>query len=175
MKIDPEHTNPSYLLVKCFNEARILIHSQIKKLNQDHWSQVSKLLIRLRSNLISIKLKFNLDISVPTIHNTSLIVETGDEPESTEKTDIDQIESEEIAETNPKIEEQDLNNLTIPAVLMSDLDNSKGSDASSSIIENKFSNIITMGQSNIDFINAASKPLPVFDGKTYRVLLMHYK
>jgi len=53
-------------------------------------------LIRLRSNLISIKLKFNLDISVPTILNTSLTVETGDEPESTEQTDIEQIESEEL-------------------------------------------------------------------------------
>jgi len=28
------------VLVKCFNEARILIHGQRKKLNQDHWSQV---------------------------------------------------------------------------------------------------------------------------------------
>jgi len=85
-------------------------------------------LIKLRSNLISIKLKFNLDISVPTIVNTSFTVETGDEPESTEQTDIDQIESEELAETNPKIEEEDLNNITIPDVLMSGLDNSTDSD-----------------------------------------------
>jgi len=49
-----------------------------------------------------------LNISVPTILNTSLTVETGDEPESKEQTDIDQIESEELAETNPKIEAQDL-------------------------------------------------------------------
>jgi len=48
-----------------------------------------------------------LDISVPTILNTSLTVETGDEPESTKQTDTDQIESE----TNPKIEKHDLNNL----------------------------------------------------------------
>lgn len=84
------------VLVKCFNEARILIHGQREKLNQDHWSQVSKFLIRLRSNLISIKLKFNLDISVPTILNTSLTVETGDEPESTEHIDTEQIEFEEL-------------------------------------------------------------------------------
>jgi len=101
-------------------------------------------LIRLRSNLISIKQKFKLDISVPTILNTSLTVETGDEPESTKQTDIDQIESEDLTETNPKIEEQDLNNLNIPAVLMSDLDNSTDSDDSSSIIENKIRNNITM-------------------------------
>jgi len=46
------------ILAKYFNEARILIHGQREKLNQDHWSQVSKYLIRLRSNLISIKQKF---------------------------------------------------------------------------------------------------------------------
>jgi len=50
-----------------------------------------------------------LDISVPTILNTSLTVATGDEPESTKQTDIDQIESEDLTETNPKTEEQDHN------------------------------------------------------------------
>jgi len=89
------------------NEARILLHGQREKLNQDHWSQVSKFLIRLRSNLISIKQKFNLDMSVATILNTSLTVESGDESESTEQTDIDQIESDELTERSPKIEEQD--------------------------------------------------------------------
>jgi len=149
------------ILVKCFNEARILIHGQREKLNQDHWSRVSKFLIRLRPNLISIKQKFKLDISVPTILNTSLAVETGDEPESTKQTDIDQIESEDLTETNPNIEEQDLNNLTIPAVLMSDLDSSADSDDSSSITENKIRNNITMAQYIIDFINTASKLIPV--------------
>jgi len=47
------------ILIKCFNEALILEHGQRKKLNQDHWSQESKFLIRLRSILISIKQKFN--------------------------------------------------------------------------------------------------------------------
>jgi len=150
------------ILVECFNEARLLIHGQRDKLNQEHWSQVSKFLIRLRSNLVSIKLKFNLDITVPTILNTSLTVETTDEPESIEETD--QIESEEFAKPNPKVEEQDLNNLTIPAVLMSDLDNSTDSDTCSSIIENKSSDI-TMAQTNIDFINTATKLVPIFDGK----------
>jgi len=98
------------ILVKCFNEARILIYGQKEKLNQDHWSQVSKFLIRLRYNLISIKQKFKLDISVPTILNTSLAVETGDESESTKQTDSDQIESEDLTETNPKIEEQEFCN-----------------------------------------------------------------
>jgi len=37
--------------------------------------------------------------------------------------------------------------------------------ASSSIIEKKLSNSITMAQSNIDFINTASKLIPVCDGK----------
>jgi len=96
-----------------------------------------------------------LDISVPTILSTSLTVETGDKPESTKQNDIDQIESEDLTETNPKIEEQDLKNLTIPAVLMSDLDYSTDSDDSSSIIENKIRNNITMAQTSIDLEFAA--------------------
>jgi len=44
---------------------------------------------------------------------------------------------------------------------MSDLDNSADSDDSSSITENKIRNNITMTQSNIDFINTASKLIPV--------------
>jgi len=153
------------ILVECFNEARILIHGQRDGLNQDHWSQVSKFLVRLTSNLISIKLKFKLDILVPTILNTSLTVETGDEPESTEQADTDQTESEELAIANPKIEEQDLNNLTIPAILLSDPDSSTDSDTCSAIIENKVRSNITMAQTNIDFINTAAKLIPVFDGK----------
>jgi len=46
-------------------------------------------------------------MSVATILNTSLTVESGDESESTEQTDIDQIESDELTERSPKIEEQD--------------------------------------------------------------------
>jgi len=46
-------------------------------------------------------------MSVATILKTSLTVESGDESESTEQTDIDQIESDELTERNPKIEEQD--------------------------------------------------------------------
>jgi len=48
---------------------------------------------------------------------------------------------------------------------MSALENCTDSDASSSITENKLSNNITMAQSSIDFINTASKHIPVFDGK----------
>jgi len=46
-------------------------------------------------------------MSVATILNTSLTVESGDESESTEQTDIDKIESDELTERSPKIEEQD--------------------------------------------------------------------
>ncbi|XP_039233227.1 myb-like protein P isoform X1 [Drosophila yakuba] len=150
----PIHTNTvkkhSETLVNCFNQARILIHEQKEQLNQEHWSRVSKFLIRLRSNLISVKLKLNLDIYVPTILNTSLTLETSE-------TDNDQIGPEE-QETNVKLEEEDLNNLTIPAVLMSDLDNSTDSDSSPS-------NNRTMAQTNIEFINTATKLIPAFDGK----------
>jgi len=44
---------------------------------------------------------------------------------------------------------------------MSDLDSSADSDDSSSITENKIRNNITMAQYIIDFINTASKLIPV--------------
>jgi len=81
------------------------------------------------------------------------------------KVDFDKSYINRPIETKTKIEEQDLNNLTIPAVLKSDLDNSTDFDDSYSIIENKIRNNITMAQSNIDFINTASKLISVFDGK----------
>jgi len=148
------------ILVECFNEARMLIHDHRERLTQNHWSQVSKLLIRLRTNLIFVKQKFSLELSVPTVLNTPIEVDTAPDPESTE---ANESESEELPEVNLKIEDEDLNNLTIPAVY-TDLDNSTDSDTSS-VIENKISNSITMAQSNIDFINTASKLIPVFDGK----------
>lgn len=70
------------ILVKCFNEARILLNGQREKLNQHHWSIVSKFLISLRAIRILIKQKFDLDISVPTILNTSLKVGTDGKPKS---------------------------------------------------------------------------------------------
>jgi len=138
----------------------VTLQSSCKRTSWFDWESYPGQRASLHTKAKGLEQKFNLDISVPTIPYTSLTVETVDAPESTEQTDIDQIESEDL-----NIEEQDINNLTIPAVLMSDLDNSTDSDASASIIENKLSNNITMAQSNIDFINTASKLLPVFDGK----------
>lgn len=90
-----KHAN---ILVNSFNEARILVYDNKERLNPDHWSQVSKVLIKLRSNLLSVKLKLGLDISIPTILNSPI-----------------KIESDEQTET--EIEDEDLNNLTIPAIL----------------------------------------------------------
>lgn len=52
---------------------------------------------------------------------------------------------------------------------MSDLDNSTNSHNSSSITENKPGNNIAMAQTNIDFINTATKLIPVFDDKAKNV------
>lgn len=144
------------ILVKCFNEARILIYGHRERLNSDHWSQVSKLLIRLRSNLISVKQRFDLEIVVPNVLNTPIAVDDALDSDSAE---TDDLESKENSETKPKLEEEDLNNLTIPAVY-TDTDIYTDSDTPS-----EESTPVTMAQTNIDFINTASKLIPVFDGK----------
>jgi len=72
---------------------------------------------------------------------------------------------EDPISTDPNIEEQDINNLTIPAVLIqSELSDQESTDSDShnSIVD---INPITMAQTKIDSVNTASKLIPVFDGK----------
>jgi len=76
-----------------------------------------------------------------------------------------QAEADDPISKDPDIEEKDINNLTIPAVLIqSELSDQESTDSDShnSIVE---INPIKMAQTNIDFINTASKLIPVFDGK----------
>lgn len=104
------------ILVECFNEARILIPNHREKLNQTHWSAVSRLLVKLRSNLVLVQRRYNLDISIPTILNTPLTVTTSEESKN-DQVDIDSDESESDHSSDTEIKEKDLQDLTIPAVL----------------------------------------------------------
>jgi len=151
------------ILVTRFNTARILIHDQRDRLNKAHWTQVSKYFNKLRDNLIVIKQRYDLTISVPTILNPPLKIEAREESESSDPPV--QAEADDPIFTDPDIEEKDINNLTIPAVLIqSELSDQESTDSDShdSIVE---INPIKMAQTNIDFINTASKLIPVFDGK----------
>jgi len=148
------------ILVTRFNTARILINDQRDRLNKAHWSQVSKYLNKLRDNLIFIKQRYNLTISVPTILNTPLKIEARESESSDPRV---QAEADDPISKDPDIEEKDIN--TIPAVLIqSELSDQESTDSDShnSIVE---INPTKMAQTNIDFINTASKLIPVFDGK----------
>jgi len=82
------------ILVECFNEARTLVHNNREKLNQSHWSYASKLFLRIISNLISVKEKYDLDISIPTVLNTPLTAEPSQQLQSDTDT-TEKIDSEE--------------------------------------------------------------------------------
>jgi len=141
-------------LVDCFNEARTLIYEHRETLNSEHWSKLSRLLIKLRLNLIAVKRKFSLEISIPTILNTPLTIDTDEQSESIEPEEID-LEVTESEEKYTDIEDKDLLNLTIPAILTLAEDTN----------QKKFKTENIMAQSNIDFLNTASKLIPDFDGK----------
>nr|XP_041633543.1 GATA zinc finger domain-containing protein 4-like [Drosophila kikkawai] len=107
--------------------------------------------------------KFGLEISVPTVLTIPIAVSTAPDPESTE---TDEEESEEPPEVSPKIEEEDLNNLTIPAVY-TDLD-STDSDTSESSQNNKLNSTITMADETIAqraYIKEISSAIPEFNGQ----------
>nr|XP_041632374.1 integrator complex subunit 5-like protein [Drosophila kikkawai] len=75
-------------------------------------------------------------------------------------------ESEEPPEVSPKIEEEDLNNLTIPATY-TDLE-SEDSDISGDSEENKLNNTITMADESIAqraYIKEISSAIPEFNGQ----------
>nr|XP_041631688.1 putative uncharacterized protein DDB_G0286901 [Drosophila kikkawai] len=75
-------------------------------------------------------------------------------------------ESEEPPEVSPKIEEEDLNNLTIPATY-TDLE-SEDSDISGNSEENKLNNTITMADESIAqraYIKEISSAIPEFNGQ----------
>jgi len=58
------------ILVDSFNTARTLVHENRAEINKTNWSKLSKLLIKLRTNLRTVKDRYNLNISIPTILNT---------------------------------------------------------------------------------------------------------
>lgn len=78
----------------------------------------SKLLIKLRLNLLTVYERYNLDISIPTILNTPLTIDLSEEQKSAEHEEIDlteEVHSESSKEID--INEKDLHDLTIPAAV----------------------------------------------------------
>jgi len=139
-----KHAN---ILVNSFNEARILVYDNKERLNPDHWSQVSKVLIKLRSNLLSVKLKLGLDISIPTILNSPI-----------------KIESDEQTET--EIEDEDLNNLTIPAILtLAELTEEELAESDIEETETKSVIMVDEAAAQRAYIKDISTAIPEFDGK----------
>lgn len=93
------------ILVDCFNQARSLIHEQRGRLDKKQWTRLSKFLIKLRTNLINIRENYNLNISIPTILNSPLTLR---KEASGSLNDSD---------SEAEIKEEDLSDLTIPAIL----------------------------------------------------------
>jgi len=100
------------ILVECLIEARTLVHNNRETLNQPHWSYATKLFLRIRSNLISVKEKYDLHISIPTVLNTPVTAEPSQQLES----DTDTTEKIDSEEKEENIDEKNINDLTIPAV-----------------------------------------------------------
>ena len=90
------------ILVACFNQARSIIHDNKDKLNTKHWSYVSRFLLRLKTNLNSIKLKYSLDITIPSILNNPILVE--------EETNIDleTVSESEIASSSDTLGKEEV-------------------------------------------------------------------
>jgi len=152
------------ILVQSFNDARILVHENRLLINKTNWSKVSKLLIKLRSNLTNVKVKHQLDIFIPTILNTPLTLESLEEQQSV-KLDSDS-ENEET-----EIKETDLNDLTISALITlstqdDDIDQENELNSSSGTIDYK-ENIVTMADQitkDREYVKQVSSSIPEFDG-----------
>lgn len=121
------------------------MHDNRETLNKTNWSKISKLLIKLRLQLINVKEKYELDIFIPSILNTPLEIDTGKKQKSIE---IDSLEDEDSeSESETEIKERDLNGLTIPALItLSGQDNELGEKeeiVSNTSIEESTENIMT--------------------------------
>lgn len=138
------------ILVECFNQARSLIHDNREKLNTQHWSYVSRFLQRLQINLNNIKTKYSLDITIPTILNTPVVLEENKDTDF--DTDLEEIDSENI------IKQEDLHDLTIPAVIILP-------EPSESESEPEIEQTINMAMTQLEYLKLASSILPEFDGK----------
>jgi len=154
------------ILVECFNEARTLVHNNREELNQSHCSYVSKLFLRIRSNLISVKEKYHLDISIPTVLNTPLTAEPSPQLES----DTDTTEKVDVEEEEENIDEKNINDLTIPAVITlpeAEEENWLESESNCSTVEDNpviIPEQEEMAFTPIEFLKLASSLIPEFDG-----------
>lgn len=142
----------SITLIDSFNEARLLIYQHKDVLTNEHWSETSRLLIRLRNNIQTVKDKHNLNLILPSILNTPAKLELGENLE---------VRTEDI-----QLEEEDLTNLTIPAVITLDskdiLSESEESDDNSRIM-------VDTAAAQRAYIREIAQAVPEFDGKKTRL------
>jgi len=154
------------ILVTRFNNARILMHEQRDRLDKNRWPEVSTFLTRLRSNLITIKERYNLNISIPTILNTPLKVETGDKLESSDPPEVDSVQAEESEFDSPEVEEKDLNNLTIPAVLFqSELSDQETIESDCEIEQHQIRTMTDETVAQRAYIKDIANAIPEFNGQ----------
>jgi len=139
-------------LIDSFNEARLLIYQHKDVLTDEHWSETSRLLLRLRNNLQAVKDKHNLNLTVPSILNTPVMLELD--------------ENQEVQSKVIQLEEEDLTNLTIPAVITLDsqdiLSESEESAANSLIM-------VDTAAAQRAYIREIAQAVPEFDGKKNRL------
>jgi len=89
-------TKHAKILVDSFNTARALVHENKEAINRTNWPKISKLLIKLQTSLITVKDRYNLNVSIPTILNTPLAIDQ--EIDLTKNEDSDSSEGIEIKE-----------------------------------------------------------------------------
>ncbi|XP_054742563.1 putative uncharacterized protein DDB_G0286901 [Anastrepha obliqua] len=153
------------ILVETFNDARILVHDNRRIINKTNWSKISKLLIKLRSNLYNVKEKYQLDIFIPTVLNSPLTLH-GEEEQKSVETDLDS-DPESNEETD--IKENDLKDLTIPAqITLSEEDNEieqeEGLNSSTSSADTE-EYIMTDVNAQRAYIKDISNAIPEFNGQ----------
>jgi len=101
-------------LVECFNQARTIIYDTSANIGMKNWTALSRLLSRLQVNQLSTK---KIYIKNLNSNNIKYSVDTWNRRRS-EPTGLERQESSESeVEEKTNLEETDLHDLTIPAVL----------------------------------------------------------
>jgi hypothetical protein len=142
------------ILVECFNEARQLICSEKERLTTSHLTQAVKFLNKFRENLLNVKTRHSLEVTIPTIFNTPVVSTLNQEIESIEDFELD-------------IKKEDLHDLSIPAVItLPELSEEENSDtSSSSSITQKRITMTDSAATSREYVRQISSTIPEFDGK----------
>nr|pir hypothetical protein 3 - fruit fly (Drosophila melanogaster) retrotransposon mgd1 [Drosophila melanogaster] len=141
------------ILVRCFNGARQLIYRERKRLTKNHLSQAVKFLNRFRENLLNVKYRHNLNITIPTILSTPIVAEIGEDIES-------------VGESEIEIKEEDLHDLAIPAVItLPELLEEELSDSNTGIRIQETDKMTDSAATAREYVRQISSTIPEFDGK----------